>query len=80
MVDHDVGVGFIGLGAMGMPMARHLVTKLPSETHIYVFDIAQALVEQLCAEFPSKVFKCANAKDAAEKTVRHTIHSLETPH
>lgn len=72
-------VGFIGLGAMGMPMARHLATKLPPETQIFVFDIAQALIDQLCAEFPSKVLKCSSAKEVAEKTVRHKASCQETP-
>ena len=67
--DDHAQIGFIGLGAMGMPMARHLATKLPPERHIYVFDVAQLLVDQLCAEFPNKVFKSENAREVAIKTV-----------
>jgi 3-hydroxyisobutyrate dehydrogenase len=63
-------VGFIGLGAMGKPMAEHLAKKLPPETLIYVFDVVQAAMDQLCTEFPNRVVKCANAKDLAEKSVR----------
>jgi 3-hydroxyisobutyrate dehydrogenase-like beta-hydroxyacid dehydrogenase len=63
-------VGFIGLGAMGKPMAGHLANKLPPETLIYVFDVVQAAVDELCAEFPNKVVKSSNAKDVAEKSVR----------
>lgn len=63
-------VGFIGLGAMGKPMAGHLANKLPPETLIYVFDVVQAAVDELCAEFPNRVVKSSNAKDVAEKSVR----------
>ncbi|TVY62828.1 3-hydroxyisobutyrate dehydrogenase [Lachnellula suecica] len=61
-------IGFIGLGAMGMPMATHLAKKLPTEKQIYVYDIAEDLVDGFCAEFPNKGFKCASAKEVAEKT------------
>ncbi|KAH8807434.1 3-hydroxyisobutyrate dehydrogenase-like protein [Xylogone sp. PMI_703] len=59
-------VGFIGLGAMGRPMARHLGNKLPAETKIYVFDVAQAVVDEFCAEFPEKVVKKSSAREVAE--------------
>ena len=63
-------VGFIGLGAMGKPMAGHLANKLPKDTVIYVFDVAQSAVDELCTEFPKRVVKSANAKEVAEKSVR----------
>lgn len=62
-------MGFVGLGAMGMPMARHLANKLPAETRIHVFDVAQKAMEDLYAEFPSKVIICKNAKEVAQSTV-----------
>lgn len=62
-------VGFIGLGAMGRPMAGHLANKLPEHTRIYIFDVVQSVVDELCAEFPNKVLKGTSAKDVAEKSV-----------
>lgn len=62
-------IGFIGLGAMGKPMAVHLANKLPSETRIHVFDVVQTVVEQVCADFPDRVYKGSSAKDVAEKSV-----------
>ena len=64
-VDH---VGFVGLGAMGLPMAGHLAAKLPKETCIYVFDIVQSLVDELCEKHAPKVVRCASAKDVARKS------------
>lgn len=63
-------LGFIGLGAMGRPMARHLANKLPPKTPIYVFDVVQTVVDEFCAEFPEKVKKSSNAKEVAESCVR----------
>lgn len=63
-------IGFIGLGAMGSPMAGHLATKLPAETHIFVFDVVQSLMDQICQQHPHKVTACANAREVAEQSVR----------
>lgn len=65
----NTSVGFIGLGAMGRPMAGHLANKLPGNTLIYVFDVVQKVIDDLCAEFPKRVVKAANAKAVAEKCV-----------
>jgi 3-hydroxyisobutyrate dehydrogenase-like beta-hydroxyacid dehydrogenase len=62
-------IGFIGLGAMGKPMVGHLAAKLPAQTRIYVFDIVESVVDEICAKFPDKVVKGANAKEVAEKSV-----------
>ena len=62
-------VGFIGLGAMGMPMATHLANKLPEETQIHVFDVFKPSVEDLCKRYPGKVTEAKSAKDVANKSV-----------
>ncbi|PVH80453.1 hypothetical protein DL98DRAFT_531997 [Cadophora sp. DSE1049] len=61
-------IGFIGLGAMGLPMARHLANKLPEETRIYVFDVADEAMDNFCAEFPKKIAKCGSAREVAQQT------------
>lgn len=61
-------VGFVGLGAMGLPMAGHLANKLPEETHVYVFDVVQSLLDQICQQHPSKVTACSSAKEVAERS------------
>ena len=68
-------VGFIGLGAMGRPMVTHLAEKLPTESRIYVFDVAEKLVDELCAEFPQKLHKASSAKDVAQQAVSSTVES-----
>jgi len=65
-------LGFIGLGAMGKPMATHLAKKLPQETLIHVFDVVSEAVEALCTEFPNRVIKSASSKEVAEKSVSET--------
>jgi 3-hydroxyisobutyrate dehydrogenase len=63
------GLGFVGLGAMGLPMAGHLAAKLPESVHIFVYDINQASMDQLQQDFPSRITKCSGAKDVADKSV-----------
>jgi 3-hydroxyisobutyrate dehydrogenase-like beta-hydroxyacid dehydrogenase len=62
-------LGFIGLGAMGKPMVSHLANKLPSDSRIWVYDVVEKVVDELCAEFPERIMKGANAKDVAERVV-----------
>lgn len=70
MADDFHTVGFIGLGAMGMPMVQNLAKKLPAASHIFVHDVSQDAVQQLVAEFPDRVSACNSAREVAEKTVR----------
>jgi pyrroline-5-carboxylate reductase len=62
-------LGFIGLGAMGKPMVSHLAKKLPLESRIWVYDVVEQLVDDICAEFPERIMKSANSKDVAQQAV-----------
>lgn len=62
-------LGFIGLGAMGRPMLEHLANKLPSESRLFVFDVVQSVVDDVCQQFPGRVLKASSAKEVAEQAV-----------
>lgn len=62
-------LGFIGLGAMGKPMLEHLAKKLHEESRIWVYDVIEQLVDEVCTAFPNRVFKGVSARDVAEHTV-----------
>lgn len=62
-------VGFIGLGAMGKPMLEHLAHKLPQESRIWVYDVVEQVVNEVCAAYPDRVFKGVSAKDVAQHAV-----------
>ena len=62
-------LGFIGLGAMGKPMLVHLANKLPPESRICVYDVVEAVVDEVCARFPNRVCKATSAKDVARQVV-----------
>ncbi|KAF8857442.1 hypothetical protein BDZ45DRAFT_652783 [Acephala macrosclerotiorum] len=64
----ESAIGFIGLGAMGRPMAGHLANKLSAQTKIYVYDVVEYIVDDICKEFPEKALKGSNAKDVAERS------------
>jgi 3-hydroxyisobutyrate dehydrogenase len=62
-------VGWIGLGAMGLPMVELLTNRLPAETQIYVFDIVQDLIDKVVAVDGKRVHQCKSAKEVAERSV-----------
>lgn len=63
-------LGFIGLGAMGRPMLEHLAQKLPLESRIWVYDVFEQVVDELCSQYPDRVLKGESAKDVAQRVVR----------
>lgn len=63
-------IGFIGLGAMGKPMAVNLAKKVPPGSHIYVHDVVDTAADDLYDLFPNTIVKCSNAREVAEKSVR----------
>lgn len=52
MADGARAIGFIGLGAMGYPMAFNLATKLPNTT-LYANDVYPDHIKRLLATAPS---------------------------
>ena len=66
---HFETVGFIGLGAMGKPMARNLIEKLPTGSRIYLFDVVATGVHELCESHPKKCCQCSSPQEVAEKSV-----------
>ncbi|KAK6429739.1 hypothetical protein LTR95_014113 [Oleoguttula sp. CCFEE 5521] len=61
-------IGWIGLGVMGLPMARNLLQKMDSETHFYVFDVSADSMRQLVDEGQNRVHACSSSKDVADKS------------
>ncbi|KAK3309220.1 NAD binding domain of 6-phosphogluconate dehydrogenase-domain-containing protein [Chaetomium strumarium] len=59
-------VGFIGLGAMGKPMAANLAKALPRGSQLHVHDAALAQVQELWTSFPDVVVRCWSAQEVAE--------------
>lgn len=73
-------VGFIGLGAMGKPMAVNLARALAPGSQIHVHDAVKALVDEFCTSLPDMTVKCASAREVADKSVRSTaIGILQSP-
>ena len=66
-------LGFIGLGAMGKPMVTHLANKLPAESRIYVFDVVEEVVDEICKQFPGRVQKGTGARNVAEQVVCRVV-------
>ncbi|KAK3985746.1 NAD binding domain of 6-phosphogluconate dehydrogenase-domain-containing protein [Cladorrhinum sp. PSN332] len=64
-------IGFIGLGAMGRPMAANLAGHLhraSSPAKIHVYDVVSAPVDELHSSFPDIIIKCTSPRDVAERS------------
>ncbi|KAF2009420.1 hypothetical protein BU24DRAFT_467801 [Aaosphaeria arxii CBS 175.79] len=59
-------IGFIGLGAMGSPMARRIAEKLPPGSQMYVYDVVQPPMDAISEAFPGKIVKAVSPKHVAE--------------
>jgi len=68
-------VGWIGLGIMGMPMARNLLAKMKDSTQFYVYDVVQESIDELVRDGKGRVHACSSSKDVADNSVRQ----LRTP-
>lgn len=62
-------LGFIGLGAMGKPMLEHLANKLPRESRLWVYDVVEQVVDDVCAAFPDRVYRATSAANVAQHVV-----------
>jgi len=62
-------IGFIGLGMMGVPMVENVIKKTDNDTRIFVNDVVESPVRQLCEQFTTRVRSCANAKEVADNSV-----------
>lgn len=67
-------VGWIGLGIMGLPMARNLLKKMGDDTQFYVFDVIQESVDNFVQDGQGRVSACSSSKDVADKSVRSSSH------
>ncbi|KAJ5208577.1 hypothetical protein N7449_002956 [Penicillium cf. viridicatum] len=61
-------LGFIGLGAMGKPMAEQLAKKLPSTTKMIVYDVIESVVKELAEKYSGMVIAGTSPKDVTENS------------
>lgn len=67
-------VGFIGLGLMGLPMARNLAQKLPQGAELFIYDISEKAMQSLetgdaTQNYTAKIKRCSSPSDVASRAV-----------
>ncbi|EEB95539.1 hypothetical protein MPER_05474 [Moniliophthora perniciosa FA553] len=64
--------GWIGLGAMGYPMAKQLRQNLPSSSSLVIYDIDQDVLHRFAKGSVGSISVTitASAKEVAENSVR----------
>ncbi|KAF7535045.1 hypothetical protein G7054_g5719 [Neopestalotiopsis clavispora] len=59
-------IGFIGLGTMGLPMAKVLRRKC-ADSHLYVYDINVKATEAFVAEASERTTACLSPRDVTDR-------------
>ncbi|KAI5203342.1 hypothetical protein E4T39_04259 [Aureobasidium subglaciale] len=62
--------GFIGLGLMGKPMSMNLASKLEDHQYLYIYDLVESAVSEVCESNPERITPCESAQEVAGKAVR----------
>lgn len=68
-------IGWVGLGLMGIPMAKNLVHKIP-DAEFYVYDVVQEALDTFVKDGQGRVHACQNSKEVADKSVCHARPQL----
>jgi 3-hydroxyisobutyrate dehydrogenase len=67
-LDTVKAIGFIGLGVMGYPMACLLAKNLPSDTRLFVFDVAESQLKKIQSKYPDRIIVSKNSKEVTESS------------
>lgn len=62
-------LGFVGLGAMGFPMASNLISRAAHGSKIFVYDISESVMRQLAEAHPGLVVTCDSPGQVSRCTV-----------
>lgn len=68
-MEGPMNLGFIGLGAMGLPMASNLISKVPLGSTLFIYDISENLMEKLTNKHGDCVTTCNSAREVARNAV-----------
>lgn len=66
-------LGFVGLGAMGLPMASNLISKAPGDSTLFVYDILEGSMNKLARKHPKSVELCRSPREVAQKAVSRFV-------
>ncbi|RMD43800.1 hypothetical protein DV735_g1362, partial [Chaetothyriales sp. CBS 134920] len=75
----DAAWGFVGLGAMGYPMARNLRAKLPSGDSLTVFDVNEERLQQFARETAPAEVRFAKGPREVVESSDNIITALPEP-
>ncbi|KAJ4250205.1 hypothetical protein NW762_012020 [Fusarium torreyae] len=66
-MEQPLRLGFIGLGAMGLPMASNLISKAPQGSTLYIYDISVNSMKLLADKHGGSVQACNSAREVAQQ-------------
>lgn len=73
-------LGFIGLGAMGYPMALNLLNVLDAGARLHIYDVSRDVLRQMQEAAPELVHVCSSAREVTERSVGPVERFAEMEH
>jgi 6-phosphogluconate dehydrogenase (decarboxylating) len=74
-MEQPLKLGFVGLGAMGLPMASNLISKSPEGSVLFIYDISTEITKQLADKHKDSVEMCKSAREVAQRAVSDSCNS-----
>lgn len=68
-MDEPLKLGFVGLGAMGLPMASNMISKAAQGSTLYVYDVSEGPMKTLADAHPGLVVVCDSPREVSRSTV-----------
>jgi len=69
IMNSPIDLGFIGLGAMGFPMASNLIKKSAKGSRIFIYDVFEASMTKFAANFPDATVVCSSPAEVSRSAV-----------
>jgi 3-hydroxyisobutyrate dehydrogenase-like beta-hydroxyacid dehydrogenase len=63
-------IGFIGVGTMGLPMAKSLL-RACTDSRIFVYDVSETAVQSFLSHAGDRGVLCSSSRDVANKSVHY---------
>lgn len=73
-------LGFIGLRAMGYPMALNLLKVLDARASLHIYNVSRDVLRQMQEAAPGLVHVCSSAREVAERSVGPVERFAEMEH
>ncbi|KAJ2901611.1 hypothetical protein MKZ38_001631 [Zalerion maritima] len=74
-MEQPTRLGFIGLGAMGDPMASNLVSRSAKGSQLYIYDVSAIAMKSFAERHPASVVVCSSPREVSRQAVSAPLNT-----